>query len=695
MKTISGDKMWKVQICLNLLFLSVCAHNIRFFSNFTNKIIYPKCCDVTEAFNINYECINVTESKDYYQVSQINNLNNTKTDLYCIDAIVDEWLTETGVYQRKNYNNLTITLKSAKLEQVLFYPKCCPLSSIYDPKLHRCIPNNNMTSMPLDISSWYIKTGLSQCRDNHVIVDYLLLPNDELILHDNKSINLNGTLHRYGAYCFDKVTEELDVVRVCRPQETTCLISRTKPTAFPNSQNKRFRCIKKCCPDGQSYQRYNGKNTCMSNFKYGVDISHRRFNHETNDKLQDDGAENGDRKEIGMENFAILTPPLVARYLPKDSILFYIDNFGTLFSEEQEELEKFDYNQEKYCVEYHNNVMKFFFSAPANNGMELLANKLYVILLIISIVFITITIIAYVFLPKMLNLHGKITLSHCLSLLLLDILLIILKRTDTPKEICVILGFSTLFSSLSVFCWLNIIGFDIWYNIGSMRVRGMVRKEKEIKKFILYCGYGWLVPLLFTIFAYAAYSFEFLPGWATPHMGDSICYFKQETGTYDYYIFYFAPFNVLLILNLVFFGRTIYYCFKVKAEINKMRNAGDDKGLIKKMFQQDKERATMLFKLLVVMGVTWFFEVIGLVVDTKHAFPVFVLVFDVINALQGFWIFCIYILKRKVYEAVQDTLGIKWGRHVNRGSASDRTTSTVLHSNITHTQLLTSTSTKL
>lgn len=102
---------------------------------------------------------------------------------------------------------------------------------------------------------------------------------------------------------------------------------------------------------------------------------------------------------------------------------------------------------------------------------------------------------------------------------------------------------------------------------------------------------------------------------------------------YGFLIFHVLPLALLTLCNTILFIRTIYYCLKVKNEINKMM---DSEGK-KKKFLADKERLSMVFKFFVIMGISFIHEVISASIDTrdnKFLYAIMVAL-DSVNSLQG------------------------------------------------------------
>lgn len=88
----------------------------------------------------------------------------------------------------------------------------------------------------------------------------------------------------------------------------------------------------------------------------------------------------------------------------------------------------------------------------------------------------------------------------------------------------------------------------------------------------------------------------------------------------------------------------------------------------------------ILFKLFLVMGILWVFEVLTSVIDFQmnKALQVFESIFDVFNSLQGVFIFWIFMLKKKVFFGLAKKLGWNFPRRTSQTETSALTSSSTL-----------------
>lgn len=133
------------------------------------------------------------------------------------------------------------------------YPKCCPLNFIYNSIIHACQEKEDTNHS--FIKENFIKVGVPNCR---VVVDYKLngTTDYEYGLLESKSRYLRrNSLQYFGSYCIDETEEASLVIRECKESIEIC---------------EEVKCIKKCCPDGQSF--IDGSN-CKDTYRHGLNLS--------------------------------------------------------------------------------------------------------------------------------------------------------------------------------------------------------------------------------------------------------------------------------------------------------------------------------------------------------------------------------------------------------------------------------------
>ncbi|XP_066952176.1 uncharacterized protein [Macrobrachium rosenbergii] len=130
-----------------------------------------------------------------------------------------------------------------------------------------------------------------------------------------------------------------------------------------------------------------------------------------------------------------------------------------------------------------------FHEEDKNAICENLQKYLYPALLIVSIVFLGVTLVVYIFVPELhAKVHGKCLLSHVSALLMAYVSLFIVQRTtsDISHFGCKFIASVTHFSFLAAFFWLNVMCFDIWWTL----------KMGLYVKLFMVMGITWLAEVI-------------------------------------------------------------------------------------------------------------------------------------------------------------------------------------------------------
>ncbi|XP_037073391.1 uncharacterized protein LOC119094436 [Pollicipes pollicipes] len=145
--------------------------------------------------------------------------------------------------------------------------------------------------------------------------------------------------------------------------------------------------------------------------------------------------------------------------------------------------------------------------------------------------------------------------------------------------------------------------------------------------------FGWCAPLLFTL---AAVIVDFSPSTSEylirPHIASTSCWFGNRNAELAYF---FGPVTLLIVANVVLFVMSAINIYKNMDGAQKLDDDGEHKG---------KSRLKMCFKVFFVMGITWVFEVLQFFINDSTEIWI---LFDILNMLQGFFIFVAVVLSDK------------------------------------------------
>ncbi|XP_023217776.1 probable G-protein coupled receptor Mth-like 3 [Centruroides sculpturatus] len=248
--------------------------------------------------------------------------------------------------------------------------------------------------------------------------------------------------------------------------------------------------------------------------------------------------------------------------------------------------------------------------------------------MILSILCVIVTIMVYIIVSESKTLHGKILMSFsgCLGSMYFFVFLDVYLQPFLSLPACVAIGIVTYIMLIATFFWLNIMAYDIWKTICSSTGSA---NSKHSKKYLRYSVYAWTSTILTCIPLIVVQNTNLVPEAFHPGIGKRNCWFNGFVGAR---IFMSAPTGVILLSNLVMFVLTI----KSLVQINKMTQTFQ--------IRENNIQFKLYFKLFLIMGLVWMTDFFPIMFKNCHLY----LVSDFLNCLHGFFLFVIFICKKKI-----------------------------------------------
>ena len=108
------------------------------------------------------------------------------------------------------------------------------------------------------------------------------------------------------------------------------------------------------------------------------------------------------------------------------------------------------------CQEQEGNTTQVKEECISTQSSHLLV--IFTVLGVISLVFLLVTLIVYVTVPDLFNLHGKIVVSNVSSIFLVTSYLLIVYNAPIPQgsTSCAILGYAGYYTSMAMFAWMTV-----------------------------------------------------------------------------------------------------------------------------------------------------------------------------------------------------------------------------------------------
>lgn len=208
---------------------------------------------------------------------------------------------------------------------------------------------------------------------------------------------------------------------------------------------------------------------------------------------------------------------------------------------------------------------------------------------------------------------------------------------------------------------MNTLAFDVWRTLKMATTKlCMSSQNAKRRQFIYYSIYSWGTPFLIVAISVAFDYIPTSPKWIRPEFGKGdVCWITNNDAKKA---FFMAPAFALFVANAVFFIMSA-----VIIKTNTMKCDGDE----------HRNNFVLYVRLGGMIGVTWLIGIVGMLVEN----PILWLVNDIINSLQGLFIFVLFTCSRKVFDHVRGKLNLEVVPRTPKTSTSDLAGRTVISNN--------------
>ncbi|SPP84809.1 blast:Probable G-protein coupled receptor Mth-like 10 [Drosophila guanche] len=314
-------------------------------------------------------------------------------------------------------------------------------------------------------------------------------------------------------------------------------------------------------------------------------------------------------------------------------------------------------NKSEFClvVSYVNQTDLYYSLNPANcdgDGEQTTVKIINAYAMLFSVPFMMLTIAVYLLIPELRNQHGKSLVCYLIGLAsgytaLCCILL--MKNLDPEGVSCKVIGYTAYFCFMSAFFWLNVISFDLWHNFRGTRG---INRFQEKKRFLFYSLYSWGAASMFLVFTWIAQEHTDWPSHLKPGIGaGEYCWLDMRN--WSGMIYFFTPILAIIVANTVMFVMTSVKIHGVQREMARIIAREDSTKNLRT--EKDNARRVLLrlrfglfLRLFIIMGVTWSSEIISYFVGNDKKWSKIFYISDLCNAMQGFLIFMLFVMKKKV-----------------------------------------------
>ncbi|XP_068245907.1 G-protein coupled receptor Mth2-like [Palaemon carinicauda] len=559
-----------------------------------------------------------------------------------------------------NSSRIEENLMDSQVHDYYHIELCCPEDEYFEAA--RCVSfNNSKKFSPPDLSinaSWKYQEFECPLGYDTLQVDFT---NNSLTVDEGSvSLKWREVLGKTTTkFCISFLPTDVYIGVVCRPNINKLCAEAT--------------CIQKCCAIGEVASLVSGDCVPDTNRNFSLtfqSVSGLQMSEPTNLQLL--------HRIPDCEPLVLLNPSY--NYAEEH---FFLTVDGYLYQPAKEKT----YHENRFCLDYFtlgtitgDQLGAFFCSGPGLQMDSPWTFKLYAAGLIISVLFLSVTILCNNLIAKLRALQDLNQLCHMISLLVGEIALLTgyLFTDVIHSNHCVINSIIQQFSLLSAFFWLNVMCFDIHQYVRStvkLIPRSAIQGSRG-SRFRRYSVYAWGIPFVITLATVILHYSPDRPGEIIlrPGFGVKTCWFY---GDIERLTFFYVWVGVLFIGNIFLLAHTAYMlhrtgvilrCGRKKSVFEEGENHVTNAGNVEKFWQS--------FNLFSLMVLCWVTEILSWKIPPESLW----IPTDIINTLQGFFIFLFFLRIKKKREILKAAL-LSFSEKARKLSGSDGSSGTFWHCN--------------
>merc|ERR1712110_37517 len=324
---------------------------------------------------------------------------------------------------------------------------------------------------------------------------------------------------------------------------------------------------------------------------------------------------------------------------------------------------------------------------PVETDQRMLTGILYPTAILISVVFILVTLIFYLTVGSLRKtLFSQITLGFLINVFICYLLLAIEYnfllsedyRDFRDSDTCKVFGYIIHHTFIAFFFWMSAMAFNIAKSLSTMKI---VRNSKSsFKSLLVYFLYAQGIPLLFTVFTVLMDIRKPIDA-PLPNVGEFSCFIgsEYEEGKSFFqtseFVYYYLIVLVIITFNIACFSVTAFNLARHWQAMKDIQTTSGSDGLV--------EHFTIIIKLSVIMGVPWILDVVSAALEYRLGSEIFSVrvALDILNLLTGILIFVSLICKPSVWSQIKASYsGTEKGRNLQLSNGSTSSTSFKKHS---------------
>ena len=188
---------------------------------------------------------------------------------------------------------------------------------------------------------------------------------------------------------------------------------------------------------------------------------------------------------------------------------------------------------------------------------------------VISLFSLLIIFIVYWYVPDFNTLHGRIVLSNVFSITCVNIFFLTVYNVSPGRVLCTIIGYFGYYFTISMFCWMTIMCFDLSYTL--LEGCPPLTHSMHCARFTSYSVVGWGLGMMLMLVMIILQLTLPVESDFNPDVGDQICFISEENNK-QLFLFH-LPILVNMIFNISIFISIIILLKKTNIKTKQARSS--------------------------------------------------------------------------------------------------------------------------
>ncbi|XP_019637887.1 PREDICTED: uncharacterized protein LOC109480165 [Branchiostoma belcheri] len=264
--------------------------------------------------------------------------------------------------------------------------------------------------------------------------------------------------------------------------------------------------------------------------------------------------------------------------------------------------------------------------------------------MVVSLTTLAATIVTYLLFPSLRTLPGLTILNLSTSLFLSQVVFLssVNRENISSDLLCKVTGMGIHYLYLTSFFWMNVTAFMVYKTFVVEKTIIVRCRSDHMRKALRYMAYAWGCPLIIVSICAVLEFVDLGPlkDIEFGYGGKVTCWISR---LYPLIFAFFVPLAIVIVVNAILFIITVISITRTRSVQGK--NA--------------RQNVKVYVRLSTVMGFTWIFGFLAVVVNARIITEILWFLFIIFNCLQGVFLFIAFVCNTRVLNLYKKRLGMK------------------------------------